>query len=118
MVLAKARPCLELFIVPTAYSSTAPCLAYALLPNNVRYVESLKSIELVAKTNAAIRRGLIAMANEVLRQRQKTGRAETVSDGGEKSVEGHPGGDVKHGGGIQLLRLLLFMVYNMGSCFS
>jgi hypothetical protein len=58
------------------------------------------------------------MANDTLRQRQKTGQLEHIGDDAEKSVEGHPGGDVKHGGPIQLLRLLLFIVYACGSCCS
>jgi len=88
------------------------------LPNELGYVEARKSTDLAANANAAVHRKLTTMANDVVRQRQKTGQEEASSDGGEKSVEGHPGGAVKHGGGIQLLRLLLFMVYTMGSSFS
>lgn len=58
------------------------------------------------------------MANDTLRQRHRAGQPETKSDGGGKLVEGHPAGDVKHGGFIQLLRFLLFVIYNLGSCVS
>lgn len=113
-------PLSELFFVPIANPHHRLRRALAVWPNKrrVRRAQHLKSIELVANANTAIRRELITMANDVLRQRQKTVQAEILSDGGEKSVERHPGGEVKHGGGIQLLRLLLFMVYNLGSCIS
>lgn len=52
-----------------------------------------------------------------LRQRQKPVTATKAEvDTGEKA--GHPGGDIKHGGATQILRLLLVIVYFMSSCFS
>lgn len=61
---------------------------------------------------------LTAMASETLRQRQKIGRVEKVGDGEEKPVEGHPGGDVKQWGPIELLRLFLFIIYSWGVCIA
>jgi hypothetical protein len=53
------------------------------------------------------------MATE-LRQRQKTAK---VSEDTEEAVEvGHPAGNIKHGGPVQVLRLLLFMIYWWSSC--
>jgi hypothetical protein len=89
-----------------------------LFPTSCRYVEAFLLGEGVANANAAVHRELIAMVNDTLRQRPKARQAERISDGGEKSVERHPAGDIKHGGFIQLLRLILFIVYNMGSCVS
>ena len=53
-----------------------------------------------------------------LRQRQKKSATAPKAevDTGEKA--GHPGGDIKHGGATQILRLLLVIVYFMSSCFS
>jgi len=54
------------------------------------------------------------MAVDTLRQR-KTPAAKAAE---EKPVEEHPGGDVKHGGPKQILRLLLLLTYFMSCCFS
>jgi lysocardiolipin and lysophospholipid acyltransferase len=52
-----------------------------------------------------------------LRQRQKPATVTKAEvDTGQKA--GHPGGDIKHGGATQILRLLLVIVYFMSSCFS
>lgn len=68
-----------------------------------------------ANANISVYRIIRTMATETLRQRPKAGQTGGTSHGGEKSVEGHPGGDVKHGGFIQLLRLMLFILYTFGS---
>jgi lysocardiolipin and lysophospholipid acyltransferase len=58
---------------------------------------------------------LSIMATE-LRQRQKTAK---VSEGTEEVVKvGHPAGNIKHGGPVQVLRLLLFVTYWLSSCCS
>lgn len=75
----------------------------------------LSSSETDVDANISVYRTSRAMATETLRQRQKAGHADGITDNGERSVEGHPGGDVKHGGFIQLLRLILFIVYTYGS---
>ena len=57
------------------------------------------------------------MASE-LRERLKPG---TVFEGdirGKTVVGYHPGGDIKHGGPVQLLRMLLFVTYSLLSCIS
>ncbi|KAE8449106.1 hypothetical protein EG329_008489 [Mollisiaceae sp. DMI_Dod_QoI] len=53
------------------------------------------------------------MANE-LRQRHipKVEKPETTAEGG------HPGGEIKHGGTVQIVRLLLVVVYFFSSCCS
>jgi hypothetical protein len=35
-----------------------------------------------------------------------------------KAVEGHPGGDIKHGGPVEILRFLLMITYFLSCCFS
>lgn len=57
------------------------------------------------------------METETLRQR-KPARGKEGIDVGENVVTEHPGGDVKHGGPKQLLRLLLVATYLFSSTFS
>jgi hypothetical protein len=51
------------------------------------------------------------MASE-LRQRHTT----KVEDPQAAVEVGHPGGEIKHGGAVQILRLLLVTVYFFSSC--
>jgi len=52
-----------------------------------------------------------------LRQRQKGAQVpEAVVEG--EAPKGHPGGEIKHGGAAQILRLLLFLTYFMSACCS
>ncbi|KAF8857606.1 acyltransferase-domain-containing protein [Acephala macrosclerotiorum] len=53
------------------------------------------------------------MANE-LRQRQPTREQRLETTAGV----GHPGGKIKHGGAVQILRLLLVVVYFFSSCVT
>jgi len=56
------------------------------------------------------------MDNE-LKQRWKQ-EISSVAGDGETGTTAHPGGDIKHGGSVQILRLLLVIVYFFSSCFS
>ena len=59
------------------------------------------------------------MASPDLRQRGKA--AQTVKPvvvGNGKAVEAHPGGDIKHGGPVEILRLLLMVTYFLSSSCS
>jgi hypothetical protein len=59
------------------------------------------------------------METETLRQRKPVqGKQGIDQDVGGTAVTEHPGGDVKHGGPKQLLRLLLVAVYFISSCIS
>jgi hypothetical protein len=52
-----------------------------------------------------------------LRQRQKPAKVEvTKNEEGEEVI--HPGGKIKHGGPIQVLRFLLVVVYFFSACCS
>lgn len=64
-------------------------------------------------------RELSIMESEILRRRAKPASAEDLKvDKDGKSAEGHPGGDIKHGGSVEILRLLLMVAYFLSSCFS
>lgn len=59
------------------------------------------------------------METQNLRERVKT--ASTEKPGLEtngKAVEGHPGGDIKHGGPAEILRFLLMITYFLSSTCS
>jgi hypothetical protein len=56
------------------------------------------------------------MDNE-LKQR-KVQEVTAVAGSGEKEATAHPGGDIKHSGSVQILRLLLVIVYFFSSCSS
>jgi hypothetical protein len=55
------------------------------------------------------------MTNEI---RQRKPLLESKNEGGEKVIDEHPGGEVKHGGPKEILRLLLLVTYFMASCCS
>ena len=55
---------------------------------------------------------------ELRRRGQPTQTEKPGVDANGKTVEPHPGGDIKHGGPVELLRLLLMITYLLSSCFS
>jgi hypothetical protein len=53
--------------------------------------------------------------------RQRGQPTQTENPGVEangKAVEPHPGGDIKHGGPVEILRLLLMITYLLSCCCS
>lgn len=56
------------------------------------------------------------MATQNLRQRQKVAEeSKSGLDSSERAVDGHPGGDIRHGGPAQLLRFFVFLTYFLSS---
>ncbi len=55
------------------------------------------------------------METQTLRQRQKAAGASPAT-AATKLDEGHPAGDIKHGGPMEIGRLLLICTYFYGSC--
>lgn len=66
-------------------------------------------------------RELSIMETQKLRERVNlkpvsTEKPEVATNG--KAVEAHPGGDIKHGGSVEILRLLLMITYFLSSTCS